>query len=74
MKSEDSSGNSGLLEGNAEPDTAKCVDIATSAALKECSFRRYRRRYRCSRFGLGAEFGGMLGGGLIGCGDGFNDG
>jgi len=24
----------GLLEGNAEPDTAKCVDIATSAALK----------------------------------------
>ena len=24
----------GLLEGNAEPDTAKCIDIATSAALK----------------------------------------
>ena len=24
----------GLLEGNAEPDTAKCVDIATAAALK----------------------------------------
>ena len=24
----------GLLEGNAEPDTEKCVDIATSAALK----------------------------------------
>jgi len=25
----------GLLEGKAEPDTAKCVDIATSAALKK---------------------------------------
>ena len=24
----------GLLEGNAEPDNEKCVDIATSAALK----------------------------------------
>ena len=24
----------GLLEGNAEPDTAKCVDIATSAAAE----------------------------------------
>ncbi|MDP6651014.1 MAG: sodium-translocating pyrophosphatase, partial [Gammaproteobacteria bacterium] len=24
----------GLLEGNAEPDTARCVDIATTAALK----------------------------------------
>ena len=24
----------GLLEGNVEPDTAKCVDIATAAALK----------------------------------------
>ena len=24
----------GLLEGNAEPDTEKCIDIATSAALK----------------------------------------
>jgi K(+)-stimulated pyrophosphate-energized sodium pump len=25
----------GLLEGKAEPDTAKCVDIATAGALKE---------------------------------------
>ena len=25
----------GLLEGTAEPDTAKCVDIATTAALRE---------------------------------------
>ena len=25
----------GLLEGKAEPDTAKCVDIATTAALKK---------------------------------------
>jgi K(+)-stimulated pyrophosphate-energized sodium pump len=24
----------GLLEGTAEPDTARCVDIATTAALK----------------------------------------
>ena len=25
----------GLMEGTAEPDTAKCVDIATTAALKK---------------------------------------
>lgn len=30
----------GLLEGKADPDTAKCVDIATNAALKDAASRR----------------------------------
>ncbi|TDG15752.1 sodium-translocating pyrophosphatase [Seongchinamella unica] len=60
----------GLLEGKAEPDTARCVDIATSAAL--------RRMIGPGAiavatpivvgFGLGATaLGGMLGGALLGC-------
>jgi K(+)-stimulated pyrophosphate-energized sodium pump len=60
----------GLLEGKAEPDTARCVDIATSAAL--------RRMIGPGAiavatpvlvgFGLGASaLGGMLGGALLGC-------
>ena len=60
----------GLLEGTGEPDTARCVDIATTAALK--------RRIIPGAiavlapilvgFGLGAEsLGGMLAGGLLGC-------
>ena len=60
----------GLMEGTAEPDNAKCVDIATSAAL---------RRMLAPGviavgvpvvvgFGLGAEaLGGTLGGALLGC-------
>src|SRR6056297_551897 len=60
----------GLLEGKAEPDTARCVDIATTAAL--------RRMFLPGAiavaapvvigFGLGAQsLGGMLGGALLGC-------
>ena len=60
----------GLLEGTAKPDSVRCVDIATSAAL--------RRMITPSAiavsapvavgFGLGAEaLGGMLGGALLGC-------
>ena len=60
----------GLMEGTAEPDNAKCVDIATTAAL---------RRMLAPGviavgvpvvvgFGLGAEaLGGTLGGALLGC-------
>ena len=60
----------GLLEGNAEPDTAKCVDIATSAALKRMLLPGVIAVSAPAivGFGLGAEsLGGMLGGGLIGC-------
>jgi K(+)-stimulated pyrophosphate-energized sodium pump len=60
----------GLLEGNAEPDTAKCVDIATSAALKRMLIPGVIAvgAPAVVGFGLGAEsLGGMLGGGLIGC-------
>ncbi|MEP4145846.1 MAG: sodium-translocating pyrophosphatase [Halioglobus sp.] len=60
----------GLLEGSAEPDTARCVDIATTAAL--------RRMIAPGAiavatpvlvgFGLGAAaLGGMLGGALLAC-------
>ncbi len=60
----------GLLEGTAEPDTAKCVDIATTAALK--------RMILPGVIAVGMPFlvgfvlgpsslGGMLGGGLLGC-------
>ena len=60
----------GLMEGTADPDSAKCVDIATTAAL---------RRMLAPGiiavavpivvgFGLGAEaLGGCLGGALLGC-------
>ncbi|MGI9345208.1 MAG: sodium-translocating pyrophosphatase [Gammaproteobacteria bacterium] len=60
----------GLLEGKAEPDTERCITIATNAAL--------RRMFLPAAiavslpplvgFGLGAEaLGGLLGGGLLGC-------
>jgi K(+)-stimulated pyrophosphate-energized sodium pump len=60
----------GLLEGTAEPDTAKCVDIATSAALKKMLLPGVIAvgAPAVVGFGLGAEsLGGMLGGGLVGC-------
>ena len=60
----------GLLEGNAEPDTAKCVDIATSAALRRMLLPGVIAVSAPAvvGFGLGPEsLGGMLGGGLIGC-------
>ena len=60
----------GLLEGTAEPDTARCVDIATSAALKKMLLPGFIAvgAPAVVGFGLGAEsLGGMLGGGLVGC-------
>ncbi len=60
----------GLLEGNAEPDTAKCVDIATSAALKKMLLPGIIAVSAPPLVGLGigAEaLGGMLAGGLLVC-------
>ena len=60
----------GLLEGTAEPDTARCVDIATTAALKRMVVPGVIAVAApvLVGFGLGPEaLGGMLGGGLLGC-------
>ena len=62
----------GLLEGKegVEPDTAKCVDIATSAALKRMLLPGVIAVGvpPLVGFGLGPEaLGGALGGGLLGC-------
>ena len=60
----------GLLEGKAKPDTAKCVDIATTAALKKMILPGAIAVGApvAVGFGLGAEsLGGMLGGALLGC-------
>ena len=60
----------GLLEGNAEPDTARCVDIATTAALKRMVVPGAIAVLApvVVGFGLGAtSLGGMLAGGLLGC-------
>jgi K(+)-stimulated pyrophosphate-energized sodium pump len=60
----------GLLEGTAEPDTARCVDIATTAALKRMILPGAIAVLApvFVGFGLGAEsLGGMLAGGLLGC-------
>ncbi len=60
----------GLLEGNAEPDTERCVDIATTAALKRMIVPGTIAVLApiFVGFGLGAEsLGGMLAGGLLGC-------
>ena len=60
----------GLLEGNAEPDTAKCVDIATSAALKKMLIPGVIAVSAPPIVGfiLGPEsLGGMLAGGLLTC-------
>ncbi len=60
----------GLMEGTAEPDTARCVDIATQAALKKMILPGVIAVAAPAivGFGLGAEsLGGMLGGGLLGC-------
>ncbi len=60
----------GLLEGNAEPDTAKCVDIATGAALKKMLLPGIIAVSAPPFVGLGigAEaLGGMLAGGLLVC-------
>ncbi len=60
----------GLLEGNAEPDTEKCIDIATSAALKRMLLPGVIAVAvpPIVGFGIGPEaLGGALGGGLLGC-------
>ena len=60
----------GLMEGTAEPDTAKCVDIATTAALKKMLMPGIIAVGVpvVVGFGLGAEaLGGTLGGALLGC-------
>jgi len=60
----------GLLEGKAEPDTARCVDIATTAALKKMILPGVIAVAAPVVVGflIGPEaLGGMLGGALLGC-------
>jgi K(+)-stimulated pyrophosphate-energized sodium pump len=60
----------GLLQGTAEPDTAKCIDIATKAALRRMLLPGAIAVAvpPIVGFGLGpAALGGTLGGGLLGC-------
>lgn len=60
----------GLMEGTADPDHAKCVDIATKAALKKMILPGVIAVSMPAvvGFGLGAEsLGGMLAGALLGC-------
>ena len=60
----------GLMEGNAEPDHAKCIDIATTAALKKMipPGAIAIAMPPLVGFTLGAEsLGGMLAGALLGC-------
>ncbi|MBT6351590.1 MAG: sodium-translocating pyrophosphatase, partial [Halieaceae bacterium] len=60
----------GLLEGNAEPDTARCVDIATTAALRRMVLPGAIAVFAPVVVGLGlgaTALGGMLAGGLLGC-------
>jgi K(+)-stimulated pyrophosphate-energized sodium pump len=60
----------GLLEGTADPDTATCVDIATTAALRRMILPGAIAVAApvLVGFGLGpASLGGMLGGALLAC-------
>jgi len=60
----------GLMEGNADPDSARCVDIATTAALKKMILPGAIAVAAPMVIGfiLGAEaLGGMLGGALLAC-------
>ena len=60
----------GLLEGTGEPDTARCIDIATTAALKRMILPGVIAVAApvLVGFGLGAQsLGGMLGGALLAC-------
>jgi K(+)-stimulated pyrophosphate-energized sodium pump len=60
----------GLMEGNADPDSEKCVEIATKAALKKMMLPGIIAVAMppVIGFGLGAiALGGMLAGGLLGC-------
>ena len=60
----------GLLEGKAEPDTAKCVDIATTAALKKMILPGVIAVSAPVLVGFlisPEALGGMLAGALLGC-------
>jgi K(+)-stimulated pyrophosphate-energized sodium pump len=60
----------GLMEGTAEPDTARCVDIATKAALKKMILPGVIAVVVPPLVGFGLDahaLGGMLGGALLGC-------
>ena len=60
----------GLLEGTAKPDTARCIDIATTAALKKMILPGVIAVSAPWVVGLGIgpeALGGMLGGALLGC-------
>jgi K(+)-stimulated pyrophosphate-energized sodium pump len=60
----------GLMEGTADPDSARCVDIATTAALKKMILPGVIAVASPMIIGfiLGAEsLGGMLGGALLSC-------
>ena len=60
----------GLMEGTADPDSEKCVEIATQASLKKMMLPGVIAvgMRAVVGFGLGAEaLGGMLAGGLLGC-------
>ncbi|MEX0899660.1 MAG: sodium-translocating pyrophosphatase [Gammaproteobacteria bacterium] len=60
----------GLLEGTGKPDTVRCVDIATRAALRRMILPASLAVLGpvVVGFGIGAEaLGGMLGGALLGC-------
>jgi len=60
----------GLLDGNADPDTARCVDIATTAALSKMILPGVVAIVTpwIVGFDLGAAtLGGMLAGALLGC-------
>ncbi len=60
----------GLMEGNADPDHARCIEIATNAALKKMILPGIIAVAMPAivGFGLGAQsLGGMLAGALLGC-------
>lgn len=60
----------GLMEGTADPDSARCIDIATTAALKKMILPGVIAVASPMLIGfiLGAEsLGGMLGGALLSC-------
>ena len=60
----------GLMEGTADPDSEKCVEIATKASLKKMMLPGIIAVAMPALvgFGLGAiALGGMLAGGLLGC-------
>jgi len=60
----------GLLEGTGKPDNARCIEIATTAALKKMILPGSIAVFSPVIIGLGfgpEMLGGLLGGGLIAC-------